>query len=191
MSSDPTVSRLRSHMRNPSDSSILTMNSGIVAGSVASSHFSNLSRSDSNTTLHTLAEPAPPSPAKEQEPFRWMSLRKVSATLFGWKGKGKADSLLGCGGMSEKLGNVTVMDTSGLLSFGTDKGWVAIFDFRQELRCVVGIEASSELVGLWLVIGDKLSVELRSRRVRCDLTFPVPGSYFSCGRSCERRNLPL
>lgn len=39
------------------------------------------------------------------------------------------------------LGQPTVMAVNGLVALGTDKGWVLVFDFAQNLRCVCGTEA--------------------------------------------------
>ncbi|KPV77801.1 uncharacterized protein RHOBADRAFT_33991 [Rhodotorula graminis WP1] len=39
------------------------------------------------------------------------------------------------------LGQPTVMAVNGLVALGTNKGWVLVFDFAQNLRCVCGTEA--------------------------------------------------
>ena len=39
------------------------------------------------------------------------------------------------------MGQPTVMAVSGLIAIGTTRGWVLVFDFGQNLRCVCGTEA--------------------------------------------------
>lgn len=44
------------------------------------------------------------------------------------------------------MGVPTVLAVSGVVAVGTDKGWVGVFDFGQNLKCVCGTEAIGQSV---------------------------------------------
>lgn len=136
----PNISRLRSaqHPRLPSASSQSTLLDR------ASSGFDRLSRSSSE--LHLPAElvplpevdpaPAPLSGRAPAQTFKWSPLRRVSTRLYQPKtanSTAQQPELI--------MGLPTVVAVSGVIAVGTDKGWVGIFDFGQNLRSVCGTEA--------------------------------------------------
>lgn len=82
----------------------------------------------------SLAATAPPA-----RTIKWSSLKRLSGRLY-------PSSVAGNGGAAEQMargamGSPTVMAVSGLVAVGTSKGWVLVFDFGQNLRCVCGTEA--------------------------------------------------
>ncbi|GMK59310.1 hypothetical protein CspeluHIS016_0703250 [Cutaneotrichosporon spelunceum] len=44
--------------------------------------------------------------------------------------------------LERKLGNPTVMDTNGMIAVGTQNGYVVVYGFNQEVRCVLGNETT-------------------------------------------------
>ena len=42
------------------------------------------------------------------------------------------------------LGRPSVMDVSGMIAVGTDGGYVVVYDFSQEIKHVLGTEATGE-----------------------------------------------
>ncbi|GJN91064.1 hypothetical protein Rhopal_004079-T1 [Rhodotorula paludigena] len=88
----------------------------------------------------SLAATAPPA-----RTIKWSSLKRLSARLY-------PSSAAGNGGAAEQMargamGSPTVMAVSGLVAVGTSKGWVLVFDFGQNLRCVCGTEAIAKEAG--------------------------------------------
>lgn len=110
---DPTVSRLRSHTRHASTSTVNTLSSlapGAQHASGASSHFSQLSRSESSSTINSVLHPslvagrsgddlgaggsssgrpsddderrARSKGAGEDDPFKWTVLQRISLALY-------------------------------------------------------------------------------------------------------------
>ena len=67
-----------------------------------------------------------------REVFRWTHLKTVSELLYSQK----AASLLG----TESFGSPTVMAANGLICVGTDAGKAIVFDFKQNLKCICGVE---------------------------------------------------
>ncbi|GAA6008834.1 hypothetical protein JCM10207_001741 [Rhodosporidiobolus poonsookiae] len=126
-------------------------------GGIASSStsvFDNMSRRSSATNLFDLPSTselpsgAPPSNASTSaradgaslpaaKSIKWSSLKRVAGRLF--------PSVGGTGSQAEHMarsamGSPTVMAVSGLVAIGTDNGWVLVFDFGQNLRCICGTE---------------------------------------------------
>lgn len=79
------------------------------------------------------------------ETFGWTPLRRVSSTLNQHRGGGVPQANL--------MGVPTVMAISGIIAVGTSKGWVMVFDFSQNLRCVCGTDAiGTDLVSLLVLL---------------------------------------
>lgn len=74
---------------------------------------------------------------------KWSALKRVSNRAF--------PSAVGAAALSQaeqmvksSMGHPTVMAVNGLIAIGTSRGWVLVFDFAQNLRCVCGTEALGE-----------------------------------------------
>jgi len=152
----PTISRLRSSITQvPSQpNSIATSNSQLsTERSPESSHFSALSN-DPPTVIQR--EEAPTQP--EREVFQWTPLNAISNFVYSPK-PSKALSATG----AANLGIPTVMAANGLICVGTETGFVCVFDFKQNLKCVCGTDAVGEVVHLTF-----LDVILMVHRFRCE-----------------------
>ncbi|GLB37457.1 putative to vacuole [Lyophyllum shimeji] len=152
----PNVSRLRSYTphaswstSNGSGGSGLTSNSHHPDGmSPSPSHFSFLSRTSSRSNLNAnstddnqIATVAPTSHS-ERDVFKWTELRNISAHIYNTLSQ-KLSSVLG----APFLGNPTVLAANGLICVGTDQGKICVYDFKQNLKCICGGEASAKAVG--------------------------------------------
>lgn len=132
-----------------SNSSLATAHS--LARNIASpspSHFSSISRTSSASNLHATYSHSSHA-EKRQEAFRWTTLRIIGEHVY-TKRSSKADAVLG----SPALGSPTVLAANGLICVGTDAGRVFVFDFKQQLKCVCGDEASGRLLTAlhWLLL---------------------------------------
>ncbi|KAI0775842.1 Golgi CORVET complex core vacuolar protein 8-domain-containing protein [Trametes elegans] len=145
----PSISRLRSvtpqPSRVPSAASAATLHSHLHESvSAAPSHFSALSRSSSVTNLSAHVAHGEATSARSQpdrEVLRWTQLRLIGEHIYA--GTSKASSLLG----AQSSGSPTVLAANGLICIGTDTGRVLVFDFKQNLKCVCGNEASEKSMG--------------------------------------------
>ena len=72
-----------------------------------------------------------------REVFRWAVLRDIGQHIY----LRKATSVLGA-----FHGSPTVLSANGLICIGTDRGCVLVFDFKQQLKCVCGIDDACELI---------------------------------------------
>lgn len=141
----PTVSRLRSYTpqasRAPSDASGATLYSQVIdATSPSPSHFSDMSRMSSQSNLHAKSSAGQDTPAghashSEREVFKWTELRNITHHLYSAASQ-KASSVLG----APTLGSPMVLAANGLICVGTNEGKIAIYDFKQILKCVCGNE---------------------------------------------------
>ncbi|GEM07801.1 late endosometo vacuole transport-related protein [Rhodotorula toruloides] len=77
---------------------------------------------------------------------KWSSLKRVSARMYPQTGATAGAAALSQAEQIAKsaMGQPTVMAVSGLIAIGTTKGWVLVFDFGQNLRCVCGTEGISK-----------------------------------------------
>lgn len=146
----PSISRLRSHMRSSSSNSQASL-SGRPAHLLHNripSHFSQISlaRSDSTSNMSSVLNPPPasiPAPKSEDPAFAFHPMRQLSAHLFSKRSGGRAAKQAE-EGPQIALGKPTVMAVKGAIAVGTDNGYVAVYSFNQELRCILGTQATSE-----------------------------------------------
>jgi hypothetical protein len=133
-----------------------------------------MTRSDSFSTISNAGRPyvqAPESPVipstegKAQSPaFTFSPLRNLSAHLFSRKSANgtsspvppldrRASSILGLPLGSTPVqnethrtgyGRPTVLDISGMIAVGTERGWVLVYNFAQEVICILGSDAIGE-----------------------------------------------
>ncbi|GAA5820930.1 hypothetical protein JCM3770_002634 [Rhodotorula araucariae] len=75
--------------------------------------------------------------------IKWSTLKRLSARVHPPVASSAAAELMA----QSALGQPTVMAVSGLVALGTNKGWVLVFDFAQNLRCVCGTEAIAKEAG--------------------------------------------
>lgn len=152
----PTVSRLRSFVpqhrsRIPSSSTVQTFQSN--GFSPDASHFSAISRVSSTSNLNELQNGSPTRPPHislgasysyippshpEREVFRWTVLRHLSSQIY--SSSAKAAAIL-----DSHMGRPTALAAHGVVCIGTDTGRTFVFDFRQQLKCVCGSEATGKL----------------------------------------------
>jgi hypothetical protein len=161
-SQDPSISRLRSHIRHPSTSSINSTSSSQAGRSSQnpppappSSHFSQLSRTTSSSTLHSLnssshlstKQSQPASTPSSADPIHYTTLKRISHFLYPSRSSAKLASLGAMAGAEGRklkrgeLGVPTVMSAEGMICVGTDKGWVGVWDFKGEMRGWYGNES--------------------------------------------------
>ncbi|GAA5893311.1 hypothetical protein JCM6882_008001 [Rhodosporidiobolus microsporus] len=89
----------------------------------------------SNASSMGLIDGVPP-PARA---VKWSSLKRIAGRAFpshSAQGVSQAEQMA-----KSAMGQPTVMAISGLVAVGTNRGWVMVFDFSQNLRCVCGTEA--------------------------------------------------
>lgn len=99
------------------------------------SHFSAISRATS------WGEDMPqgtstPKDEDAQRPFRWTVLREIGHHIYASNKSAKAASMLGM------HGTATVLAANGLVCVGTNRGKTFVFDFKQQLRCICGTDAT-------------------------------------------------
>lgn len=68
------------------------------------------------------------------DPFRWTTLRNISVRMY--HGKSGRPSVSG----ATNLGAPTAIAASGIICVGTANGWVTVFDYSQNVKCVCGNE---------------------------------------------------
>jgi vacuolar protein sorting-associated protein 8 len=71
-----------------------------------------------------------------REVFRWAILQDIGKHIY----LQKASSVLG-----SFHGSPTALSANGLICIGTDQGRVLVFDFKQQLKCVCGVDDACEL----------------------------------------------
>ncbi|KAF7288694.1 Lateendosome to vacuole transport-family protein [Mycena chlorophos] len=141
----PHVSRLRSSTPGSRPVSVASI------GSIGS-HFFDASPSETPSRVSSVSNIHTPASsdvfmsragnANERQVFRWTQLRNIMLQMYPPK-TGKASSLLG----ASALGTPTVLAANGLVCIGTDGGLIAVYDFKQSLKCVCGSEATGKVVG--------------------------------------------
>ncbi|KZV93421.1 hypothetical protein EXIGLDRAFT_44787 [Exidia glandulosa HHB12029] len=141
----PTISRLRSFA--PQHSPLGRIPSGSTVHSPFAndmspqpSHFSAISRGTS------WGEDLPqgtstPKDEDAQKPFRWTILREIGHHIYASNKSAKAASMLGM------HGTATVLAANGLVCVGTNRGKTFVFDFKQQLRCICGTDATAKAGG--------------------------------------------
>ncbi|GAA5896988.1 hypothetical protein JCM5296_002675 [Sporobolomyces johnsonii] len=123
----------------------------------STSGFDNISRRSSTSNLFELpsaselptasasnasSTAAAPPPTRT---IKWSSLKRISSRLYlpaGQGGVSHAEAMA-----KSAMGTPTVMAVSGVVAVGTSKGWVMVFDFGQNLRCVCGTEGIAKEAG--------------------------------------------
>nr|XP_019009692.1 uncharacterized protein I206_05252 [Kwoniella pini CBS 10737]OCF48473.1 hypothetical protein I206_05252 [Kwoniella pini CBS 10737] len=141
----PSISRLRSHMRTPSSTTQHTTRQPQLAHLRTSSHFSQISepKSDtlsigSNYSQRPLEIMTTTISSNQSTPFFvFHPLRRLSIHLF------QKQSNLNAAQVTDQFtGKPTVMDIRGMIAVGTDRGFVAIYGFGQDLKQILGNEGS-------------------------------------------------
>lgn len=147
--------QLNPHRRFPSVSTQSAFEHRRYPASPASSAFDHQSRRSSVSNLHDLPtpsdllstdDPTSPGPASSSgiapsETFKWSPLRRVSTRIYPPTAKGGVGFTPAGAAAASLMGVPTVMAVSGIIAVGTSKGWLMVFDFGQNLRCVCGTEA--------------------------------------------------
>ena len=199
---DPSVSRLRSHLRTSSSASQASVNSfARPPQDRMPSHFSQISlnRSESTSTLSMM--PGSPGPSlnvpKESSPaFAFHPLRQLSANLFARKGSGRSSPARPPPSRRSSivvedvvLGRPSVMDVKGMIAVGTDGGYVAVYDFSQEIKHVLGSESTGECINNLETAQARLTASESFRR--CHGCHDMPGSDLYRCWTCCGQHLPL
>jgi vacuolar protein sorting-associated protein 8 len=107
--------------------------------SVSPSHFSAISRASSISNLPNHDGAYKESQNSSREAFRWAVLREIGQQIY----FPKANSVLG-----SFHGLPTALSANGLICIGTDRGRVLVFDFKQQLKCVCGVDDARESNGI-------------------------------------------
>ena len=163
----PTTSRLRSSLTQALSppNSITTSHSQLSnEHSPESSHLSALS-SDRPNVIQPEESPA----QTGREVFQWAPLNAISNLVYSPKAS-KALSAMG----TANLGLPTVFAANGLICVGTETGFICVFDFAQNLKCLCGKDAVGEVV--CLTFPDVILILHRSRRERwrCNIAGTLP-----------------
>lgn len=129
----PTISRLRSSpsqplSRIPSTSTVRTPSHEFSPPE--SSHFSALSHED----------PSQQNGHPDREVFHWNHLAIISNFMLA-QSNPKASAMLG----SPNLGSPMVLAANGLICIGTQTGLIAVFDFKQNLKCICGTDVAGNI----------------------------------------------
>lgn len=151
----PTISRLRSSLAQaPSQKNSTTTSHSQLSNELSpeSSHFSALSN-DRPAVVEPEETPARP----EREVFQWTPLNVISNFVYSPKAS-KALSAIG----TTDLGTPTVLAANGLICVGTETGFICVFDFGQNLKCICGKDAVGEVVRLTFL--DVILIIYRFRR---------------------------
>ncbi|BGP08713.1 hypothetical protein JCM10049v2_004562 [Rhodotorula toruloides] len=138
---------------------------GGISASPSTSNLDNISRRSSYTNLFDLPStsdlPTGTSASNASSAGRangisppartvkWSSLKRISARVYPQSGATAGAAALSQAEQIAKsaMGQPTVMAVSGLIAIGTTKGWVLVFDFGQNLRCVCGTEGIAKEAG--------------------------------------------
>lgn len=130
----PTISRLRSSLiRAPSQpNSAATSNSQLSdEHSPESSHFSALSKDRPSATQQEEI------PAQlDREVFQWSPLNVITNFIYSPKASKALNTT-----RVKSLGVPTVMAANGLICVGTETGFICVFDFKQNLKCLCATDA--------------------------------------------------
>ncbi|CAG8462142.1 3794_t:CDS:10 [Diversispora eburnea] len=118
---DPSLARLYS----ASTVSVLSLKS------LTSSRHSR-SSSPSDLSLEDMGIPASPEP---WEAFKWNPLNKISEHLYSPN-------------VSQSAGLVTVLAVSGLIAVGTTRSLIMVYDYAQNLKCLLGNAANGHIL-IW------------------------------------------
>ncbi|BGP16798.1 hypothetical protein JCM10213_002192 [Rhodosporidiobolus nylandii] len=130
VSASPSTSALDNISRRSSTSNLFDLPSTSELPSVASNASSAGFGEDTTAPARTM---------------KWSSLKRMSARVFpptSAAGSSQAEQLA-----KSAMGQPTVMVVSGLVAIGTTRGWVMVFDFSQNLRCVCGTEGIAKDCG--------------------------------------------
>lgn len=76
----------------------------------------------------------------EREVFQWTPLNAISKLVYSQK----VLNVIG----AAKLGMPTVIAANGLICVGTETGFICVFDFKQNLKCICGADATGKVVCL-------------------------------------------
>ncbi|KDE07693.1 hypothetical protein MVLG_02152 [Microbotryum lychnidis-dioicae p1A1 Lamole] len=95
--------------------------------------------------------------ASSDAPIKWTALKRISQSIYPpssttTKSHGSNGSaIVGLTSMNAAsaglIGRPTTLAVSSIVAIGTDKGWVRVFDFAQNLKCVCGSETISKEAG--------------------------------------------
>lgn len=94
----------------------------------------------------------------EREVFQWTPLNAISNFVYSQKAL-KALNAMG----AATLGMPTVIVANGLICVGTETGFICVFDFKQNLKCICETDAVGKVV--WLSFLDNLLNELSQIRM--------------------------
>ncbi|KAI7859751.1 hypothetical protein BDC45DRAFT_563794 [Circinella umbellata] len=143
ISSNPALSSLSSvdHASSSSSSSKLThVHSTAITRTSASENDNQNNTSRQSSEFGTFASDRSPSVslmAEDVEPweaFKWTSLKKISDHLY-------ADE------MRRHNGLVSVLTVSGVIAVGTTRSLVFVYDYSQNLKCILGDSARAVEIG--------------------------------------------
>ncbi|KAG6820736.1 hypothetical protein H0H93_012382 [Arthromyces matolae] len=145
----PNVSRLRSF--TPSASRPAS-NEGSGSSMTSPSHhpgrmsppplnLPSISRTSSRSDLRPVDDEGSRG-TTSSDAFKWTTLSNISKHVYNPLSQ-KLSSVLG----APLLGTPTVFTANGLICIGTTQGRVCIFDFKQKLKCVCGIDSPGKPVG--------------------------------------------
>lgn len=75
--------------------------------------------------------------------FRWASLRRISQRIYSIPKRLHPTTIISSTNSTSNtiLGLPTVIAASGVIVIGTAKGWVMVFDYASNLKCVLGSDA--------------------------------------------------
>ena len=88
-----------------------------------------------------MVQPEEASAQPGREVFQWGPLNAISNFVYSPKAS-KALSAMG----ATNLGMPTVLAANGLICIGTETGFICVFDFAQNLKCLCGKDAVGEVV---------------------------------------------
>ena len=169
----PTISRLRSSLiQQPShpDSAATSDSHLSNEHSPESSHFSALSN-DRPTVVQQEETSAKP----KREVFQWTTLNSISNFVYSPKAL-KALKAMG----AADLGIPTVIAANGLICIGTGTGFICVFDFKQNLKCICGTDAIGKLVCLCFLDNIITMHFFRRECWCCNIAGTVPRPHLGC-----------
>ncbi|KAK4700735.1 vacuolar protein sorting-associated protein 8, partial [Phenoliferia sp. Uapishka_3] len=137
---------------------------------------SNLHDLPTPSDLLSTNDPSSPGPASSSErtpspTIKWTPLRRISTRLHSPTAKAGPGFTPAGATAAGLLGTPTVLAVSGIIAVGTSKGWVMVFDFGQNLRCVCGTEA----IGNHFALGAKEAGAVTAVAISQDHTFVAAG----------------
>ena len=104
-----------------------------------------------------------------REVFQWAPLNAISNYVYSPKAS-KALSAMG----AANLGMPTVLAANGLICVGTETGFICVFDFAQNLKCLCGKDAVGEVVCLTFPDVILIIHHFRRERWGCNLVGTIP-----------------